>query len=103
MRPAASGERQFARSLSRPNPSAPATPAALTKTLTCGQTVLTRNSYHASKIMVQGGYMKGLRKILIPTDLSENSRRALVYGCRLACGDKSSLLILRVANGLSDW
>ena len=25
--------------------------------------------------------MKGLSKILVPTDLSEHSRRALLYGC----------------------
>jgi len=47
--------------------------------------------------------MKGLRKILIPTDLSENSRRALLYGCRLAYEDKASLVILHVANELSAW
>jgi hypothetical protein len=28
--------------------------------------------------------MKQLEKILIPTDLSEHSRRAVVYGCWLA-------------------
>jgi nucleotide-binding universal stress UspA family protein len=42
--------------------------------------------------------MKGLRKFLIPTDLSENSRRALSYGCWLAGEDKASLVILHVAH-----
>jgi len=48
--------------------------------------------------------MKQLETILIPTDLSEYSRRALVYGCWLATKEKtSSLIILRVANELHAW
>ncbi|MGE5217555.1 MAG: universal stress protein [Chloroflexota bacterium] len=47
--------------------------------------------------------MKRLRKILIPTDLSERSRRALNYGCWLAAEERSSLLILHVANELAAW
>jgi nucleotide-binding universal stress UspA family protein len=47
--------------------------------------------------------MKRLSKILVPTDLSENSRRALLYGCWLASEDKASLVILHVANELNAW
>ena len=47
--------------------------------------------------------MKGLSKILVPTDLSEYSRRALLYGCWLAGDDKASLLVLHVANELNAW
>ena len=48
--------------------------------------------------------MKQLERILIPTDLSEYSRRALVYGCWLAIKEKaSSLIILHVANELHAW
>jgi hypothetical protein len=36
--------------------------------------------------------MKQLEKILIPTDLSEHSRRALIYGCWLAAEQKASLV-----------
>lgn len=47
--------------------------------------------------------MKRLSKILIPTDLSEHSRRALLYGCWLAGEDKASLVVLHVANELNAW
>src|SRR5690349_14663813 len=47
--------------------------------------------------------MKRLQKILVPTDLSENSRHALVYGCWLAAEEKASLVILHVANEFSAW
>jgi universal stress protein A len=47
--------------------------------------------------------MKRLHKILIPTDLSENSRRALSYGCWLAAEDQAALVILHVANDLNAW
>lgn len=47
--------------------------------------------------------MKRLSKILVPTDLSENSRRALLYGCWLAGEDKASLVVLHVANELNAW
>jgi hypothetical protein len=48
--------------------------------------------------------MKQLETILISTDLSEYSRRALVYGCWLATKEKtSSLIILHVANELHAW
>ena len=47
--------------------------------------------------------MKRLAKILVPTDLSEHSRRALLYGCWLAGEEKASLLVLHVANEFSAW
>ena len=47
--------------------------------------------------------MKSLNKILVPTDLSEHSRRALSYGCRLAAEDKAALVVLHVANELNTW
>jgi nucleotide-binding universal stress UspA family protein len=47
--------------------------------------------------------MKQLEKILIPTDLSEHSRRAMVYGCWLATEQKASLIILHVANEFHAW
>jgi len=45
--------------------------------------------------------MKELQKILIPTDLSEHSRRALAYGCWLASEKNTSLIILHVTNELT--
>ena len=47
--------------------------------------------------------MKNLTKILVPTDLSEHSRRALLYGCSLAADEQASILILHVANELNAW
>ena len=47
--------------------------------------------------------MKRLKKILVPTDLSEHSRRALSYGCWLAAEERSSLVILHIANELAAW
>lgn len=47
--------------------------------------------------------MKRLTKILVPTDLSEHSRRALLYGCWLAGEEKASLMVLHVANERSAW
>jgi nucleotide-binding universal stress UspA family protein len=47
--------------------------------------------------------MKRLSKILVPTDLSENSRRAVNYGCWLAAEDKAALVILHVTNELNAW
>jgi len=47
--------------------------------------------------------MKRLNKILVPTDLSEHSRRALAYGCRLAVEDNATLVVLHVANELKAW
>jgi nucleotide-binding universal stress UspA family protein len=47
--------------------------------------------------------MKQLSKILLPTDLSECSRRALLYGCDLAAEVKAELVILHVASELRAW
>src|SRR6185295_16764778 len=51
----------------------------------------------------KGDLMKRLNKILVPTDLSERSRRALAYGYRLAAEDKAALVVLHVANKLNAW
>jgi nucleotide-binding universal stress UspA family protein len=47
--------------------------------------------------------MKQLNKILVPTDLSEKSLRALHYGCGLAAEDQAAMVILHVANDLKAW
>jgi nucleotide-binding universal stress UspA family protein len=47
--------------------------------------------------------MKRLNKILIPTDLSDHSRRAIAYGCRLAAEDRAALVVLHVANEFNTW
>jgi len=47
--------------------------------------------------------MKRLSKILVPTDLSEHSRRALSHGCALSAEDGAALLILHVANEMNAW
>jgi nucleotide-binding universal stress UspA family protein len=47
--------------------------------------------------------MKQLNKILLPTDLSEHSRRAMLYGCDLAIEVKAELVVLHVASELSAW
>jgi nucleotide-binding universal stress UspA family protein len=47
--------------------------------------------------------MKRLNRILVPTDLSEHSRRALSYGCWLAEEENAALIVLHVANDLDAW
>ncbi len=47
--------------------------------------------------------MKNLGKIIVPTDLSEHSRGALLYGCALAADEKAALLVLHVTNGINPW
>ena len=47
--------------------------------------------------------MKHFGKILVPTDLSENSRRGLRYACSLAAGDQAGLIVLHVANEFTAW
>lgn len=47
--------------------------------------------------------MKHLKKILVPTDLSENSRRGLRYASALADENRAALLVLYVANELDAW
>ncbi len=47
--------------------------------------------------------MKRIEKILVPTDLSENSRRGLLYACSLAAEAHGALTILHVANEFAAW
>src|SRR5262245_61131577 len=47
--------------------------------------------------------MKSIRRLLVPTDLSENSRRGLHYACSLAAENNGFLTILHVANELDAW
>ena len=47
--------------------------------------------------------MKRIQKLLVPTDLSENSRRGLLYACSLATENRSVLTILHVANEFAAW
>jgi nucleotide-binding universal stress UspA family protein len=47
--------------------------------------------------------MKRLNRILVPTDLSKHSRRALSYSCCLAAEEDAALLILHVASDLDAW
>jgi len=47
--------------------------------------------------------MKSIQKLLMPTDLSENSRRGLVYACSLAAENKGVLTILHIANEFDAW
>ncbi len=47
--------------------------------------------------------MKNLKKILVATDLSDTSRRGLLYACSLAAEEKGSLVVLHVANEFAAW
>jgi len=47
--------------------------------------------------------MKRLNKILVPTDLSEHSRRALSYGCWLSAEHHAALLVVHVASECNAW
>ena len=47
--------------------------------------------------------MKHIKSILVPTDLSENSRRGVVYGCALAADNQATLTLLHVANEFLAW
>ena len=47
--------------------------------------------------------MKHLKRILVPTDLSEHSRRALAYGAWLSGEESASLIVLHVANDFHAW
>ena len=47
--------------------------------------------------------MKRIERLLVPTDLSDNSRRGLLYACSLAEENKSVLTILHVANEFAAW
>lgn len=47
--------------------------------------------------------MQHIKSILIPTDLSKHSRRALVYGVGLATNNEAKIMILHVARDLRAW
>ena len=47
--------------------------------------------------------MKQIQRILVPTDLSEHSRRGLTYACSLATENKANLVVLHVANAFELW
>lgn len=47
--------------------------------------------------------MKHIQRILVPTDLSENSRRGLNYACSLAEDNEAHLVVLHVANEFKLW
>jgi nucleotide-binding universal stress UspA family protein len=47
--------------------------------------------------------MKRIDKLLVPTDLSENSRRGLLYACSLAVENSATLTVLHVANEFAAW
>ncbi len=47
--------------------------------------------------------MKRLEKIIVPTDLSERSRRAVEYAASLAEENNGQLLIMHVANEFAAW
>ena len=47
--------------------------------------------------------MKDIKSLLVPTDLTENSRRGLLYGCALAAKNQATLTVLHVANDLASW
>jgi nucleotide-binding universal stress UspA family protein len=47
--------------------------------------------------------MKECDKIIVPTDLSENSRRAVEFAAELAIDEKAALVVLHVANEFAAW
>jgi nucleotide-binding universal stress UspA family protein len=47
--------------------------------------------------------MKHLNRILVPTDLSEHSRRALAYGSWLSGEENAPLIILHVTSDFHAW
>jgi len=47
--------------------------------------------------------MKRLDKIIVPTDLSDHSRRAIEFGSSLAAEARAALVIVHVANELAAW
>lgn len=47
--------------------------------------------------------MKHLNRILVPTDLSEHSRRALAYASWLSGEESAALTILHVASDFHVW
>ena len=47
--------------------------------------------------------MKRLEKIIVPTDLSDHSRRAIEFGSSLAAEVRAALVIMHVADDLAAW
>ena len=47
--------------------------------------------------------MKRLEKIIVPTDLSDHSRRAIEFASSLAVEAQAALVIMHVANELAAW
>jgi nucleotide-binding universal stress UspA family protein len=47
--------------------------------------------------------MNRIEKLLVPTDLSENSRRGLLYAFSLATETKAAVPVLHVANEFAAW
>ena len=47
--------------------------------------------------------MKQLNKILVPTDMTERSRRALAYASWLAADGNSDLIVLHVTSEMNAW
>jgi universal stress protein A len=47
--------------------------------------------------------MKQFDKIIVPTDLSENSRRAVEFAAALAIDEKAALVIIHVTNEFAAW
>jgi nucleotide-binding universal stress UspA family protein len=64
--------------------------------------LLTITDYIASDKQ-KGGIMKQIKRILVPTDLSEHSRNGLRYACSLAADNKGILTILHVAAEIEAW
>jgi nucleotide-binding universal stress UspA family protein len=47
--------------------------------------------------------MNRIDKLLVTTDLSDNSRRGLLYACSLAAENRAAVTILHVANEFAAW
>jgi universal stress protein A len=47
--------------------------------------------------------MKQVKKILVPTDLSDQSRRGFCYACSLATEESADLVVLHIANEFKAW
>ena len=47
--------------------------------------------------------MKQVKKILVPTDLSDQSRRGFCYACSLAIEENTDLVVLHIANEFKAW
>ena len=47
--------------------------------------------------------MKQVKRILVPTDLSDQSRRGFCYACALATEKNADLVVLHIANEFEAW